>query len=93
MRRRCALIPLGIPLAVLLAGGAVAYAAWVDGDLRRQITPLAAVMIMNVWGWRWIFYIFALLGIVWSGVFLFFYRNRPEDEARVNAEELAHIRG
>jgi sugar phosphate permease len=26
-------------------------------------------------------------------VFFFFYRNRPEDEARVNAEELAHIRG
>ncbi len=50
-------------------------------------------MIMNAWGWRWIFYIFALLGIAWSVVFLFFYRNRPEDETRVNAEELAHIRG
>jgi MFS family permease len=57
------------------------------------ITPLLAVMIMNAWGWRWIFYIFAVLGIVWSLVFFFFYRNRPEDEARVNAEELAHIRG
>ncbi len=61
--------------------------------LAIAITPLVAVMIMNAWGWRWIFYIFALLGIAWSVVFLFFYRNRPEDEARVNAEELAHIRG
>jgi sugar phosphate permease len=61
--------------------------------LAIAITPLAAVMIMNAWGWRWIFYIFALLGVAWSVVFFFFYRNRPEDEARVNAEELAHIRG
>ena len=57
------------------------------------ITPPLAVIIMNAWGWRWIFYIFALLGIVWSLVLFLFYRNRPEDEARVNAEELAHIRG
>jgi sugar phosphate permease len=57
------------------------------------ITPLLAVIIMNAWGWRWIFYIFALLGIVWSVVFFFFYRNRPEEEVRVNAEELAYIRG
>ena len=61
--------------------------------LAIAITPLAAVTIMNAWGWRWIFYIFALLGIAWSVVFLLFYRNRPEDEARVNTEELAHIRG
>ena len=61
--------------------------------LAIAITPLVAVVIMNAWGWRWIFYIFALLGILWSLVFLYFYRNRPEDEPRVNAAELAHIRG
>ena len=61
--------------------------------LAIAITPPAAVAIMNVWGWRWVFYIFALLGIIWSVAFLLLYRNRPEDEARVNAEELAHIRG
>jgi sugar phosphate permease len=60
--------------------------------LAIAITPLVAVVIMNAWGWRWIFYIFALLGIAWSVVFFYFYRNRPEDEARVNAAELAYIR-
>jgi sugar phosphate permease len=60
--------------------------------LAIAITPLVAVVIMKAWGWRWIFYIFALLGIAWSLVFFYFYRNRPEDEARVNAVELAHIR-
>ena len=61
--------------------------------LAIAITPLVAVVIMNAWGWRWIFYIFALLGIIWSLVFFSFYRNRPEDEPRVNAAELAYIRG
>jgi sugar phosphate permease len=61
--------------------------------LAIAVTPLIAVVIMNAWGWRWIFYIFALLGVIWSLVFFVFYRNRPEDEARVNPLELAHIRG
>jgi sugar phosphate permease len=60
--------------------------------LAIAVTPLFAVAIMNAWGWRWIFYVFALLGVIWSVVFLLFYRNRPEDEARVNAQELAYIR-
>jgi sugar phosphate permease len=61
--------------------------------LAIAVTPLIAVLIMNAWGWRWVFYGFALLGLIWSLVFFIFYRNRPEDEARVNAQELAHIRG
>src|SRR3984957_13394803 len=61
--------------------------------LAIAITPLVAVVIMNAWGWRWIFYIFALLGIIWSLVFFYFYGNRPEAEPRVDAGELAHIRG
>jgi sugar phosphate permease len=61
--------------------------------LAIAVTPLIAVVVMNAWGWRWIFYSFALLGMIWSLVFFVFYCNRPEDEARVNAQELAHIRG
>ncbi len=61
--------------------------------LAIAVTPLIAVMIMSAWGWRWVFYMFALLGIAWSLIFLLLYRNRPEDEARVNAAELAYIRG
>jgi sugar phosphate permease len=61
--------------------------------LAIAVTPFIAVTIMNAWGWRWIFYGFALLGVVWSLAFLALYRNRLEDETRVNALELAHIRG
>lgn len=61
--------------------------------LAIAVTPLIAVLIMSAWGWRWIFYIFALLGVLWAITFLLFYRNRPEDEPRVNPAELAYIRG
>jgi sugar phosphate permease len=61
--------------------------------LAIAVTPFLAILVLNAWGWRWIFYSFALLGVAWSLVFFLFYRNRPEDEARVNAQELAHIRG
>ena len=61
--------------------------------LAIAVTPFIAVQLLSAWGWRSIFYSFAVLGLLWSVVFLVFYRNRPEDEPRVNAAELGHIRG
>ena len=57
------------------------------------ITPLIAVSIMTHFGWRPIFFIFGILGAIWSVVFYTVYRNRPEDDPRVNRAELAVIRG
>ena len=56
-------------------------------------TPFVAVSIMVAFGWRAIFYIFGVVGIVWSAAFFAFYRNRPEEHNGVNQAELAHIRG
>ena len=57
------------------------------------VTPLVAASILLAFGWRAIFYIFGLLGLLWSAVFAVYYRNRPEEHAGVNAAELAEIRG
>jgi sugar phosphate permease len=57
------------------------------------ITPFVAVSIMIAFGWRTIFYIFGLAGLLWSAAFYLFYRNRPEEHKSVNQAELAHIRG
>jgi sugar phosphate permease len=57
------------------------------------VTPLVAGSIMLAFGWRTIFYIFGSLGLVWSIAFAIYYRNRPEEHARVNRAELAQIRG
>ena len=57
------------------------------------VTPLVAGTIMLAFGWRAIFYIFGSLGLVWSLAFAVYYRNRPEEHARVNRAELARIHG
>ena len=51
-----------------------------------------AIAIMTALGWRWVFYMFAGMGVGWSVWFAAVYRNRPEEHHRVNAGELAHIR-
>ena len=57
------------------------------------ITPFVAAGIMLAFGWRAIFYTFGSLGMIWSIVFYFYYRNRPEEHSGVNQSELARIRG
>ena len=57
------------------------------------VTPFVAGSILLALGWRAIFYIFGSLGLVWSVLFAAYYRNRPEEHARVNRAELVQIRG
>ena len=57
------------------------------------ITPFIAGSILLAFGWRWIFYIFGSLGVLWAIGFSIFYRNLPEDHKGVNRAELARIRG
>jgi len=47
----------------------------------------------TAFGWRSIFHVFGLFGIVWSVVWWFMYRDRPEQHKRVNAAEADYIRG
>jgi sugar phosphate permease len=48
---------------------------------------------MSAFGWRWVFYLFALMGVVWAAWFALVYRNRPQEHPGVNAAELAFIHG
>ena len=57
------------------------------------VTPFVAGSIMLALGWRAIFYIFGSLGVIWSIVFAWYYRNQPEEHRSVNQAELAQIRG
>jgi len=61
--------------------------------LAVAITPLVAGSIMLAFGWRVMFYMFAVVGVVWVIVFAATYTDRPEDQPRVNRAELARIRG
>ena len=61
--------------------------------LAIAIVPFLAVTIMTAFGWRWIFYFFGALGLLWSLAFAWSYRDGPEDHPGVNPAELAQIRG
>lgn len=54
------------------------------------VAPLC-VAIVAMWGWREIFYIFAVPGIVLSIAWYFLVANQPAQSRFVNAGELAHI--
>ena len=61
--------------------------------LGAAVGPPLAVAIMIHYGWRWVFYVIGLLSLLWSFLYLFAYRNMPEEHKRVAREELALIRG
>ena len=56
------------------------------------VAPIA-VAIISIWGWRAVFNVFGVVGILWAILFYVVYRDKPEDNKWVNQAELAHIRG
>jgi sugar phosphate permease len=51
------------------------------------------VAIMVRYGWRMVFYVFGVIGLAWSLLFLLAYRNIPEEHKGVGRIEVARIRG
>ena len=61
--------------------------------LGAAIAPPLVVLIITTLGWRSVFYICGAVGLVWSVLWYFAYRDLPEDHVLVNADELKYIRG
>lgn len=55
--------------------------------------PIVALAIVPFFGWRAAFYAFGVLGVVWSAVWFFYYRDTPEEHSGVNAAEREWIAG
>jgi len=60
--------------------------------LGAALTPPIAVALIASFGWRSVFYVFALMGALWAVIWLWYYRDRPEQHSSVNEAELAVIR-
>jgi MFS transporter, ACS family, glucarate transporter len=60
--------------------------------LGAALTPPIAVALIAGFGWRSVFYIFGLIGALWAVIWIWYYRDRPEQHASVNAAEIALIR-
>lgn len=51
--------------------------------------PLVVFVLSYVPSWRWTFFVFGLLGIVWCVIFYWWFRDNPALHKSVNAAELA----
>lgn len=65
---------------------------WAATRWGGAVTPPMALLGINLFGWRWSFVAFALLGVIWCAFFLRSFRNNPADNAKVNAAELDMLR-
>jgi MFS family permease len=50
-------------------------------------TPPIVLAIVSLFGWRWAFVAFALLGVVWCILFFAWFRNDPAEHPSVNVAE------
>jgi len=55
--------------------------------LGAALTPALVVMMMIRFGWRTPFFVFGLMGLGWSAVWYWYYRDTPAEHSRINAEE------
>jgi MFS transporter, ACS family, glucarate transporter len=55
--------------------------------------PIVALAIVPFFGWRAAFYAFGVLGVVWSAVWFYYYRDTPEEHSGVNQAERELIAG
>ncbi len=75
---------------------------WMAGRFAGGLSSFAVLALMihtmsssgePVVLWRHAFWIFGGLGVLWCAIFWWWFRDRPEQHPRVNAAELAFIRG
>ena len=61
---------------------------WMGARWGGAFTPLLVVSVMAFMNWRSAFLVFAMLGVVWTIVFYWWFRDNPRDHKSVNAAEL-----
>src|ERR1700730_8163975 len=55
--------------------------------LGAALTPALVVIMMVRFGWRMPFFVFGLIGLAWSAVWYWYYRDTPAEHRHCNAAE------
>jgi MFS family permease len=69
--------------------GFVQGAPHLFGRFATAVVPILSVGVTVQWGWRGVFYLFGVLGLVWAAGFYLIYRDRPEQHPAITPLELA----
>ena len=89
-------LPQGLMNTAMLIGGAAAPLAAAYMMLLLDTKRLGPFLMDEPGpapdGWRWTFYVFGALGVVWAVIFWYGYRDDPEKHPRVNEAERAFLR-
>jgi MFS transporter, ACS family, glucarate transporter len=64
---------------------------WMTGQVGAAFSPLLVVPIQIRYGWRAPFFVFGLLGVVWSLAWYTWFRDSPHEKAGVTKAELREI--
>ena len=64
---------------------------WMASRIGGALTPLIVVPIQMAFGWRATFYCFGFLGIIWSVIWYWWYRDYPFEKEGVTKAELEEI--
>ena len=64
---------------------------WLATRLTAAFTPVLVALLIQQIGWRRMFEIFGLLGVVWAVFFYRWYRDVPSEHPAVNQAELAML--
>jgi ACS family glucarate transporter-like MFS transporter len=64
---------------------------WMMSQLGGALAPLLVVPILIHYGWQAAFYLFGVVGVIWSCVWYWWFRDSPAEKAGVTPAELAEI--
>jgi MFS family permease len=64
-----------------------------SAQLGGALSPLLVVPIQMHYGWRASFYAFGILGVIWSAVWYWWFRDSPVEKPGVSEAELDETRG
>jgi MFS family permease len=66
-------------------------AVWAASRVGGALSPLLVVPLLHAIGWRRMFCVFGLVGLVWAGLWRWWYHDRPADQPGITAAELREI--
>src|SRR6185436_12544115 len=64
---------------------------WMTAQIGAASTPLLVVPIQVRYGWQASFYVFGVLGVLWSAIWYAWFRDSPSEKPGVSSQELSEI--